>query len=70
MITIKIKNVREIVAKERGQLVARLGWLFTDLERKVEEEVIQQIKAAFDEREIEADISIVREEISKNGSQV
>lgn len=59
MITIKIHNAREIIATEKGRLAARVGGLFIDLERKVEEEVVRQLHVVFSSKNIRAEIQIV-----------
>lgn len=61
MITIKILNPRQVVAQERGRLVARVASYFIDLERRVEEEIVKEIQKVFEERNIKAEISIVDE---------
>ncbi len=61
MITIKIKNVREIVRSHRGPLAARFGSFFVDLESKVEEEIVRQLQEVFAEKNIDAEITIVPE---------
>jgi hypothetical protein len=60
MIIIEIKNVAEIVRRERGFLTARLGPYFADLEAEVERSVILEIQAAFARRGVEASIVSMR----------
>ncbi|MGM0567995.1 MAG: hypothetical protein ACQESB_02120 [Elusimicrobiota bacterium] len=59
MIQIKIKNIQEIIKREKGSVVAWLSKLSKDAERKVEEEVIKEIKKAFQDEGVEADFEIV-----------
>lgn len=67
MITIKIKNTQKIVEREKGVFVARLASHFINLQQRVEEIVLDEIKKALEARGVEAEISIVDEKIS--GSQ-
>jgi|GEM_PF-1076830 hypothetical protein len=60
MIIIEIKNVAEIVRRERGFLAARLGPYFADLEAEVERSVILEIQAAFARRGVDASIVSMR----------
>jgi hypothetical protein len=61
MITIRILNARQIVEKEKGKLVSRIAPYFVDLETRVEEEIAEQLKKVFEERNIRAEILITRE---------
>ena len=61
MITIRILNAREVVEKEKGKLVSRIAPFFTDLDRRVEEEIVKELKKSFAERNIDVEIEIVRE---------
>ncbi len=61
MITIRILNTREIVENEKGKLVSKIAPFFTDLERKVEEEIVKELQKSLAERNVIAEISIVRE---------
>jgi hypothetical protein len=57
---IQITNVDEIVRRERGFWVAKLGPYVTDLEAAVEASVIEEIEQSFAERGIEATIVSMR----------
>ena len=46
MITIKITNVEQVVEERKGWFAAHLGGLVVDLEAKVEETVIREIRKA------------------------
>lgn len=59
MITIKIKNVREIVKAHRGPFAARFGSYFVDLQSEVEKEIVRQLQEVFAEKKIKAEIQIV-----------
>ncbi len=59
MITIKIENAREIVANERGRLVSKLAPFFVNLERKVEQEIVNELKRVFEEKKVKARINII-----------
>ena len=62
MITIKIKNAQQIVEKEKNWFVAKLASRFIDLQQKIEETIAEEIKKSFRERNIEADILVVKED--------
>ena len=59
MIVIELTNVKDLVSNERGWLTAQVGAVVTDLEAKVEAQVIEQMKKRFGERGIEANIASV-----------
>jgi hypothetical protein len=46
MITIKITNVEDVVEKQKGWFVANVVGAFVDLEKRVEEVVIEKLRAA------------------------
>lgn len=54
MITIKITNVEDVVAKQKGWFVANVVGAFVDLEARVEEVVIEKVKAALAREGVEA----------------
>lgn len=54
LITIRITNVPAIVEKEKGWFVANVVGVVVDLEAKVEEVIIEKLKASLDEQGIEA----------------
>ncbi len=45
MITIKITNVEDVVEKQKGWFVANVVGAFVDLEARVEEIVIEKLRA-------------------------
>lgn len=59
MILIEITNVKDLVQDERGWLTAQLGGYLTDLEAKVEAQVIAQLQERFAERGLETNIASV-----------
>jgi len=46
MITIKVTNVDDVVEKQKGWFVANVVGAFVDLEARVEEVVIEKLRAA------------------------
>jgi hypothetical protein len=46
MITIKIKNIQDVVEKQKGWFVANVVGAFVDLEARVEEIVIENLREA------------------------
>lgn len=54
MITITITNVRDLVEKQKGWLVANVAGAFVDLEEKVEEIVIAKLRTALAAEGVEA----------------
>ena len=54
MITIRITNVPAIVEKEKGWFVANVVGAVVDLESKVEDVIIEKLKASLSEQGIEA----------------
>lgn len=54
MITIAIANVQDIVEKQKGWFVANVVGAFVDLEQKVEEIVIEKLRAALAAEGVEA----------------
>lgn len=61
MIIIKLRNHHHIVAREKGRLVSTVAPFFVNVEDRVEREIVAQIQKIFDERDIEADITVVHE---------
>ncbi len=59
MITIRITNVPAIVEKEKGWFVANVVGAVVDLESKVEDVIIEKLKASLSEQGIEAVIERV-----------
>ncbi len=47
MIKIKIHNIHEIVEQEKGRLVSKLAPFLVDVERKVEETIVEQLEDVF-----------------------
>ena len=56
MITIKIKNVEDVVEKQKGWFVANVVGAFVDLEARVEEIVIEKLRVQLAAEGVEADI--------------
>ena len=54
MITIRITNVDDVVEKQKGWLVANVAGVFVDLEARVEDVVIEKLKAALAAEGVEA----------------
>lgn len=54
MITIKITNVDDVVEKQKGWFVANVVGAFVDLEKRVEEVVIEKLRAALAADGVEA----------------
>ena len=54
MITITITNVQDVVEKQKGWIVANVVGTFVDLEEKVEEIVIEKLRAALAQEGVEA----------------
>jgi hypothetical protein len=54
MITIAITNVQDIVEKQKGWFVANVVGAFVDLEQKVEDIVIEKLRAALAAEGVEA----------------
>lgn len=54
MITIKITNVQDVVAKQKGWFVANVVGAFVDLEARVEEVVIEKVRDALRREGVEA----------------
>lgn len=62
MIKIKITNPEEIVKSERNWLLSKVAPYFVDVETKVEEAIVVQLKEVFAQRNIRAIIEIVPED--------
>ena len=58
MITIKIKNVKEVVRNQKGTIFSIFGTKFIDCEKIIEKEIIKQIKNSLKEKGIEAEVKI------------
>jgi hypothetical protein len=54
MITIKITNVQDVVEKQKGWFVANVVGAFVDLEERVEEIVIENLREALKREGVEA----------------
>ena len=61
MITIKILNVNKLVEKEKGRFIAKFAPYFMNVEKAVEKRIVEELKNAFQEREVDAVIDIVPE---------
>lgn len=62
MITIKITNAQEIVERERNWFIAKLAPYFIDVQIKVEKEIAKEIKNSLEERNIQAVVSVVKDD--------
>jgi hypothetical protein len=62
MITIKILNAREIVARERSWLIAKLAPYFIDMQTRVEQEIAEEIKRSLQKQNIQAVVSVVKDD--------
>jgi len=67
VIKIKIKNVDQIVKNERSWLISKIAPYFVDVEKKVEEAIVKQIREVFRAKKIRASITIVKEESASSG---
>lgn len=56
MITIKINNVEEIVEKQKGWFVANVVGSLVDLEPRVEDVVIEKLRASLAEQGVVATV--------------
>ncbi len=56
MITIKINNIEEIVEKQKGWFVANVVGSLVDLEPRVEEVVIEKLRASLAEQGVLATV--------------
>lgn len=54
MITITITNVADVVEKQKGWIVANVVGAFVDLEERVEEVVMEKLRAALASEGVEA----------------
>ncbi|MCA9731096.1 hypothetical protein KC799_03145 [candidate division KSB1 bacterium] len=61
MIKIKIHNVHEIVEQEKSWLISKIAPFVVDVERKVEEAIVQQLQEVFVEKNIVAEFRIEKE---------
>lgn len=62
MITIKITNPSDLVKREKGRIIAKFAPLFIDIQAKVEEVIAEEIRKAFKQNKIDAQISVISEE--------
>jgi len=62
MITIEIKNTQQIIESNKNWLVAKFASHFIDVQAKVEEEIAKEIKKSLEERNIQAVVSVVKED--------
>lgn len=65
MITIKITNAHQVIKNEKGHLFSKIASYFVDLEAKVEKEIVEKLQEVFKQNNIEAVISIIRDEEPK-----
>lgn len=59
MIVIEITNIKELVQDQEGWLTAQIGSMISDLEAKVEAQVIEQIQESFAQKGVQANIASV-----------
>jgi hypothetical protein len=59
MIVIEITNTKDLVQNQKGWLTAQIGSLVTDLEAKVEAQIIEQLQESFAENGVRANIASV-----------
>jgi hypothetical protein len=62
MIEIKIKNARQVFEKETNWFVAKFAPHFVDVQAKVEEEIANQIQKSLKKKNIQAVISVVKDD--------
>jgi hypothetical protein len=67
VIKIKIKNVDQIVKNQRNWLISKIAPYFVDVEKRVEEAIVKQIREVFRAKKIRASITIVKEESVSSG---
>ena len=61
MIKIKIHNIHEIVEQEKSWLISKVAPFVVDVERKVEETIVEQLEEVFLSKNIKASIIIEKE---------
>ncbi len=61
MIKIKIHNIHEIVEQERSWLISKVAPFVVDVERKVEEAIVEQLQEVFLSKKIKAEICIEKD---------
>jgi len=61
MIKIKIHNIHEIVEQEKNWLISKVAPFVVDVERKVEETIVEQLEEVFVSKNIKASIIIEKE---------
>jgi len=66
MITIKIKNADEIVKNEKNWVISKIAPYFIDVQLKVEEAIVDQLKEEFISKNISADFLIVNDDKVRN----
>jgi len=66
MITIKIKNADEIVKNEKSWVISKIVPYFIDVQLKVEEAIVDQLKEEFISKNISADFLIVNDDKVRN----
>ena len=59
MIVIEITNIKDLVKDQKGWLTAQIGSYVTDLEAKVEVQIIEQLQASFAQNGVQANIASV-----------
>ncbi len=59
MIVIEITNIKDLVKDQKGWVTAQIGSMVTDLEAKVEAQIIQQLQENFAQNGVQANIASV-----------
>ena len=59
MIVIEITNIKDLVKNQKGWLTAQIGSMVTDLEAKVEAQIIEQLQESFAQNGVQANIASV-----------
>lgn len=66
MITIKIKNADEIVKNEKSWVISKIVPYFIDVQLKVEEAIVDQLKEEFISKNISAEFLIINDDEVRN----
>ena len=66
MIKIKIKNHDQIVKNEKNWWISKIAPFFVDVEKRVEEAIVKEIRDIFRQKKIKAHIQITTEEEPAN----
>ena len=70
MIVIEITNIKDLVQDQKGWITAQIGSMVTDLEAKVEAQIIEQLQESFAKNGVQANIASIAgmkmEEVTSN----